>query len=564
MLVTTALVLLWNTIVSDTPALDAAAADRVVVLPYDNETGDASLDPVGRMVAEWITEGLAQTGEVQVIPNLMVLQSLARAGAGREQTRTAMLGQEVARLNQSGIAVTGSYYSRGAEIEFHSEVTDVLTGESLGVVQPVRVDSSDFGSAVESVRGQVMGVLATRLGRRTRWEVPLSVQPPTYEAYQSYARGSEEWTNGNYRAAAEWFERAYHSDTTYLRSLMVAAAAWGQAGHPEKLDSILRLIQPRRQELAPYDRYRLDYGAAGFRGDVAAQLRAARAGSELVPVGTLRMALVSTLIAVNRPREALQEFEAVWEAGVEFDWFVVWGVYTEILHLLGDHERELEIALQGREQLQRSLHTMTYHGRALAALGRAEELEGLVDDIPLVAPHPGANAGSVLLVFAGELRRHGQTDLAVELLDRALTWWDEQPPEFKNSLAGRRLAGRLSYQRENWDAAAGMFEALAQQADALPDALGARGAVAARRGDTELALSISRELADLELPYLNGVNTLWRARIAAILGRREDAVDLLRRAFGEGVEHGISLHADMDLEPLRDYPPFEELMRPKG
>ncbi|UCG84878.1 MAG: protein kinase [Gemmatimonadota bacterium] len=563
-LITTALVLVWNALVSDTAALDAEAAGRVIVLPYDNETGNASLDPVGRMMAEWITEGLAQTGEVQVIPNLMVLQSLAQASAGTEQVGTATLVRDVARLNQSGIAVTGSYYSRGAEIEFHSEVTDVLSGESMGVVQPVRADSGDFASAMESVRDQVMGVLATRLGRRSRWEVPRSVQPPTYEAYRFYARGGEEWTNGNYRAAAEWFERAYHADTTYLRSLMVAAAAWGNAGHPEKSDSILQLVQPRRLELAPYDRHRLDVGIAGFRGDVAARIRAARAGSELVPVGTMRTALVLALIAVNRPREALQEFEAMWEATVDLEWFVLWGVYTEMLHLLGDYERELEIALQGREQLQGSLHTMTYHGRALAALGRTDELRSLVNDILLIAPQPGATAGSVLQWIAGELRRHGQRELALELLDRTLTWWDEQPPEYKSSLAGRRLLGQLSYQREDWDAAAGIFEALAQQADALPDALGARGAVAARRGDTELALSISRELADLELPYLLGRHTLWRARIAALLGERDEAIDLLRRAFSEGVGHGILLHADMDLEPLRDYPPFEELMRPKG
>jgi tetratricopeptide (TPR) repeat protein len=345
---------------------------------------------------------------------------------------------------------------------------------------------------------------------------------------------------------------------------MVAGAAWGQAGHPEKLDSILRLIQPRRQELAPYDRYRLDYGNAGFRGDVAARLRAARAGSELVPVGTLRMALVAALIEVNRPQEALQEFEAVWEAGVEFEWFVVWGAYTEILHLLGDHERELEIALQGREQLQASLHTMTYHGRALAALGRPEELRGLVNDILLVAPQPGASAGSVLLDIAGELRRHEQGELAFELLDRALTWWEEQPEEYRTSIGGRVLLGRLHYQNENWDEAAAVFQALVGDTSAVPYTLGARGAVAVRRGDTELALRISQELADLELPYLNGAHTLWRARIAALLGERDEAIDLLRRALGEGVGHGISLHVDMDLEPLRGYAPFEELMRPKG
>jgi len=564
MLVTTALVLFWNTIIPDAPATDAAAANRVIVLPYDNETGDPGLSPVGRMVAEWITEGLAQTGEVQVIPNLMVLQSLAQARAGGATSASAMLLQEVARLNQSGIAVTGSYYLRGAEIEFHSEVMDVASGEPLGVVRPVRGGTSDFGAAIESVRGQVMGVLATRLSRLSRWEVPRSVQPPTYEAYQAYARAGEEWISGNYAAAAEWFERAYQRDTTYLRSLLIAGAAWGNAGYPEKLDSIFGLIQPRRQELAPYDRYRLDYGAAGRRGDLAAQLRAARAGSELVPVGTLRLALVLSLINVNRPQEALQQWMEVWQAGVPHDWFAVWSIYTEILHLLGDHERELEIALQGRERIPGSLYTMLYHARSLAALGRAEELQNLVNESLFAAPQPGINAGVALGQIAAELRRHEQRELALALIDRALTWWQEQPEEFKASLGGRELLGQLHYQNENWDEAVGVFQALAQDTSAMLDALGARGAAAARHGDTESARTISRELADLGLPYLEGANTLWRARIAALLGEKDEAINLLRRAFGEGVEYGISLHADMDLESLRDYAPFVELMRPKG
>jgi hypothetical protein len=41
-------------------------------------------------------------------------------------------------------------------------------------------------------------------------------------------------------------------------------------------------------------------------------------------------------------------------------------------------------------------------------------------------------------------------------------------------------------------------------------------------------------------------------------------VSLLRDAFAQGVAHGAYLHADIDLEPLREYPPFQELLRPKG
>lgn len=54
-----------------------------------------------------------------------------------------------------------------------------------------------------------------------------------------------------------------------------------------------------------------------------------------------------------------------------------------------------------------------------------------------------------------------------------------------------------------------------------------------------------------------------RARVAALLGDREAAVELLRRAFGEGLPYGIWIHLDRDLEPLSGYLPFQELIRPK-
>ena len=51
-----------------------------------------------------------------------------------------------------------------------------------------------------------------------------------------------------------------------------------------------------------------------------------------------------------------------------------------------------------------------------------------------------------------------------------------------------------------------------------------------------------------------------RARIAVALGERERAMELLRQA---GPLSGGG-HADPLLEPLWDYPPFKQLLRPKG
>jgi hypothetical protein len=57
-----------------------------------------------------------------------------------------------------------------------------------------------------------------------------------------------------------------------------------------------------------------------------------------------------------------------------------------------------------------------------------------------------------------------------------------------------------------------------------------------------------------------------RARIAALLGDREQAVALLRGAFAHGATFDLrlSLHRDPAFASLRGYVPFEMLLAPAG
>jgi serine/threonine-protein kinase len=180
--------LIWTALRSGLGTTSPAASQRVIVLPFDNETGDPDLDPIGRMAADWITEGLARTGEVQVVPSLMVLEEIARAQMEGDRNQGSVPVSRVAEAAGAGIAVTGALYRTGEEMEIRSEVVDLASGMSLGAVEGVRGALQDPRPVIESVRDRVMGVLATRLRRGTAWEVPASVQPPTYEAFQHYTR----------------------------------------------------------------------------------------------------------------------------------------------------------------------------------------------------------------------------------------------------------------------------------------------------------------------------------------------------------------------------------------
>jgi len=63
--------------------------------------------------------------------------------------------------------------------------------------------------------------------------------------------------------------------------------------------------------------------------------------------------------------------------------------------------------------------------------------------------------------------------------------------------------------------------------------------------------------------YLYGRNTMWRARIQAVLGERDAAVALVQEAFAQGYPRGGVMHLYPSLWSLRDYPPFRELMTPR-
>jgi len=104
---------------------------------------------------------------------------------------------------------------------------------------------------------------------------------------------------------------------------------------------------------------------------------------------------------------------------------------------------------------------------------------------------------------------------------------------------------------------------------------GTQGTIAAHTGDRDEAERIFRRLPASEAPYSEAIRLYWRASIAANLGEKDRAVTLLREAFARGLPYSTvlkpadddgewPLHSDVDLEPLWHYPPFEELIKPKG
>ena len=165
-----------------------------------------------------------------------------------------------------------------------------------------------------------------------------------------------------------------------------------------------------------------------------------------------------------------------------------------------------------------------------------------------------------------ELEAHGHTEEALKTLARAFEWYEALAPDDLAESAWGLLWAFFGAGRTE-DAAALVdrvgFDALISSPAA---SLAILGMLAARRGDRDRALALIDELATIgHSPYQHhNAPAGWRAAIAALLGERERAVEWLREHFAQGARFTTWWHRNPNLESLRGYPPYEELMRPKG
>ena len=544
-------------------------ADRVVVATFANQTGDTALDRLGELAADWISRGLSETGLVEVAdPGAKPPKGAGVAPNAAEAVR----GLAVA--TGSEVAVWGTFFRSGDSLEFAANITDERRRELVRSLGPVLGAPNDPRPAIAALRQRIIASLAVVLDPRLKdWQGRTS-QPPSYAAYRVFAAGVDAMNRLNTSEAVRLLYRAAALDSTYTLPLVWAAFAHWWRFECEKTEGLSKKLATVPERLARVDRLMLDRWVAQCHGDLPAVYQRSRLLVEALPGSELMAGYLGRdALLIDRPREAISILRRLHpDRGALRDWPYYFYWLTAAYHSLGEHERELEAARLQRRLNPSNLGSLRHEALALAALGRVREVNELLDELPAQRPHPWRTPAAVIRETALELRAHGYRAASDSVLDRALAWLDGRPVKERGSEGARRLRLQTLYAAGRWEPAQVLAEELVRE---QPDSLtyqGVRGALAAQRGDRAEAAQADSVLAARSRPFLQGFPAYWRACIAAQLGDRPGAVRLIAQAHQEGLwltgefwEQPIAtLHADPCFEPLHDYPPFEQLLRPKG
>jgi len=536
-------------------ALSALEPKRVVVATFENKSGDHSLDPLGAMAADWIARGLANTGLVDVGGTSA---DLAARGATSAASGGGSALLALARDAKAGLVISGAYYRQGDSVLFQADFTDADAGKLVQSVGPVAAAARSPLDGIERLRQRVIGGLAPIVDSALAGLAGVTSRPPNIEAYREFLAGEDLFYKSESAAIPRYFNAAA-LDSTYLYPLVKAAALYNLMHDGRGMDSVRRVLDRHRAQLTPFEQAYLDFNVARQEGEVAVGMAAARAMAAAAPKSGFAVYLLAIAYDYSGDARTADSIFSVLdpESGALRGRVYFYERHTSALHSLGKHARELEVARRFRARYPTRLYPYTAELRALAALGREDEITARVTDLLALPDDLRQTPSMVVASTIYELRFHGHTAFAESLGRRLLEWRDGRASAAASNFATRRDRAEVLMVMHRWDELQALADTMAaERAGDLP-ALRARGVALAMRGKRAEAEQVVAQVSagDGRLDGAEMKRTMLF--IAAALGDHPRAMALLPalQLFDNRAE--FTLVGEL----LKNSPPFQMQLR---
>ncbi|MGD2068995.1 MAG: tetratricopeptide repeat protein [Gemmatimonadota bacterium] len=365
---------------------------------------------------------------------------------------------------------------------------------------------------------------------------------------------AEEWAE-----ALPHFYEAHELEPTFYTPLFVAALSAGNAtGMQAVSDSLWEIVSANRIRFSDYYQGLIDAYDARRAGNTIRSIELMRDVADAYP-GTKSAYNYALWVWTRNPSEALRALATLDPQREPVkDWWGYWSVRASADHAVGQFEDELETFRTVEETFPPSIAARARQVRALAAMGRVEELDPFIAPCEAMEPDRGWHLGNILAEAGTELMAHGHPAEAKTFFERALAYYDGLPEEDAGSRAMRFQRAWVLYNLGRYAEARRGYEALARD---VPNNFAYQGWVAvtaALTGDPDLAGSTAARFASGELGNTELNRESWQALIAVALDHPDEAMVHVRRLLPAS----SWMHRDpLMVDRLGDRPDFRAFLR---
>lgn len=377
--------------------------------------------------------------------------------------------------------------------------------------------------------------------------------PRTVASFRELRAGIESWDGGNPREPARHFETAAQLDPTSGTPLTWKALALWVGERGPRADSAIARLDSTTRRMGPWDHLVMDIVRAWHVTDLQQSHAAGHRLIAMFPNSEWAVLPAYDALALGRAREAVTLARGVPRT---LRWTAAWANTTEgqALDLLGDFAsmQRLQLPCAAGEYQRACGQTLV---RMLAGLGRINDVEQVCLSSMQVntpdTPFPWEPCSQATI----ELWGHGHADAAYDLARKWIALIDESRSLTHDDKAV--IHAEILTDIGRWSEAARDLATVRTARDTDVDYFATLALTQAARGDRKGVAATRARMTALGMDQDVG----FRARLAALLGDKDEAFALLARLRRESPWWPTILHWTAAYGPLHADPRYQDLVR---
>ncbi|NND15148.1 MAG: tetratricopeptide repeat protein [Eudoraea sp.] len=536
--------------------LDAKTSDKIAILKFDNNTGNAELDMVGKIAVDWIMHGITQNKAGEVIsPKLVEDYSNVLKASIMPSGENAILTEY---LKPSKVII-GDYYLNNGRLLIQASITDANMNETLIALQPVECDPDSPLDCIEAIKQRVLGFLILDDGSEVD-KNQLQERPPKYKAYQYFLQAEEKGQAGDDQAHLRFLELAIEEDSTYFEPKVNLVAYYYNNRQYVKSDSLLRALS---QESSSNDRQvnLLNFYEAILEGNNRNTFKYLKKeydeSSKNLATNYSLMTMAQQFI--NRPDKIDSIYKVIPMENFDLE-KCLWCEYRYYLKGLADIElgryEEVVELLTPFSKLKGQVWLKQVLIRAHLQLGNEQEVTKILSDYKIIAdPLDWADLNLYTAKEFILLKKEDQSNALFNVLLDELDELDISPGKKVESKAWALFYGGDYIRAEE------VLEELLEETPENPTHHAFMAITYFKNNRKDRASATLNKLDNLRAPYQYGSIDYALAQYYGAIGQEKEALQHLLKAVADGRRYlPTNFQYDPLLQDYQEHPLFQDVM----
>jgi tetratricopeptide (TPR) repeat protein len=544
----------------------------IAILPFENQTNNSNLNPIGQIAADFISTKLIQNRFWQVIPSQDVFKRTVYSGV----VSNPQAEQEMTNEGDVDLIVMGHYNPLpGDSLMVVASVNDIAARKVLYTTPIISCAASNPMKAISDIQQFIVGFLMFSKDE----DNATPTRPPRYDAYEEYLTGMELWTKNELGPAniairigtdiEKHFKRSIALDPDFLPPYFKLTEMFAIDRKLKRLDSVLTILESKKSlflegDLLNYTIHKFQLTKDWLGLEKFLLTKTNIKSRDFRPYYLLG---VNALYRLNKPQAALDYLALCDMKDFDFernpsDQLFYSVKASALIKLKRYDEVEKLTGSLGLDNLLSVIKTkrwlaLYYQNRK--DLADKEFTDYFSSDRPVTGyafPHMSLFRAALLT---------GDT-AAASLNYRRLLKYEEQLNQVNSKTTWSSFIRAVMMLRMNDNIPEA--EKLLKQENPIVEhqrRIHQLGILYAVTGRPDKAKEVIDDLLAHENPYNGNFTRYFIAKIELALGNKDKSMDYLQQSLKKGMEFGEELFEyDSDLKDLLDYPPFIELVKPKG